>query len=189
MTIISILAAVLILSAYAFGCWRVIREMFLRPKKLSAMPTSTSTIAAAIAVEGVVLQMGNGASPQAWTSLCNLQDWNEPNQAETVDVTNVGDKWRRRISTLLDMGKMKAKVFWVMTEPTHENSVNAGVSGLRYLMIQQILTVFQVVYPNSVQSIDQFAAYVTGFQITGKVGGVFEAEVEFTANTGNPVLA
>jgi hypothetical protein len=153
------------------------------------MPTSTSLVASAIAVEGLVLQIGNGASPQVYNSICNLQDWNEPNTSETVDVTNVGDQYRRRVSTLLDLGKMKAKIFWVMTEPTHENSVNAGVSGLRYLWQQRILTSFQVVYPNNVQSVDRFMCYVTGFQITGKVGGVFEAEIEFTSNDGAPTLA
>jgi len=160
----------------------------LRPEPLYAMPTSTSLVAAAIAVQGVVLQVGNGASPQVFNSICNVQEWNEPNTTETADVTNVGDSYRRRIATLLDLGKMKFKIFWVMTEPTHQDAVNAGISGLRYLWKNRLLTEFQVVYPNTIQSIDQFAAYVTSFQITGKVGGVFEAEIELTANDGAPTL-
>jgi hypothetical protein len=160
-----------------------------RLERAWAMPTSTSLVAAAIAVEGLVLQVGNGASPQVFNSICNLQDWNEPNVSETVDVTNVGDNYRRRIATLLDLGKMKAKIFWVMTEPTHQDAVNAGISGLRFLWKNQILTQFQVVYPNQNQSIDRFLAYVTSFSISGKVGGVFEAEIEFTANDGAPTLA
>lgn len=159
-----------------------------RPQRLEAMPTSTSAIASAIAVEGMVLQMGGGGSPQTYNSICNVQDWNEPDTSEVVDVTNVGDKWRRRIPTLLDLGKMKFKIFWVMREPTHQNGVTGAISGLRYIWINQILTNFQVVYPDAVQSADQFAAYVTSFSITGKVGGVFEAEIELTANTGGPVL-
>ena len=160
----------------------------LRPKPLYAMPTSTSLVAAAIAVEGMVLQIGNGASPQVYNSICNVQSWDEPNLSETVDITNVGDKYRRRIATLLDLGKMKAKVFWVMTEPTHQNAVNAGISGLRYIWQQQLLTSFKVVYPNTNQSIDVFLAYITSFQISGKVGGVFEAEIEFSSNDGAPQL-
>jgi len=184
-----IFAYTLVIAAYLLGAWRVMREMLRRPTRLDAMPTSTSLVASAIAVEGMVLQISNGASPAVFNSICNVQDWNEPDTSETVDVTNVGDKWRRRISTLLDMGKMKAKIFWVMTEPSHQNAVNAGIQGLRYIYIQQLLVQFQVVYPNQNQSIDRFYAYVTGFQITGKVGGVFEAEIEFTANDGNPLLA
>ena len=151
------------------------------------MPTSTSAIAAAIAVEGFVLQVGNG-SPVSYQSICNIQDWNEPNKSDVVDVTNVGDKYKRRISTLLDIGVCKAKLFWVMTEPTHQNAIANAISGLRYLWINQILTPFQVVYPNGVQSVDRFMCYVTGFAVTGKVGGVFEAEIKFTPNNGAPVL-
>jgi hypothetical protein len=182
------LALVAITGGYLFAAWRALRGL-MRPERLDAMPTSTSLVAAAIAVEGFVLQIGNGASPQVYNPICNVQDWNEPNISEVVDVTNVGDKYRRRIATLLDLGKMKFKIFWVMTEPTHQNAVNAGIQGLRYLWINQILTSFQAVYPNSNQSYDIFSAYVTSFSISGKVGGVFEAEIELTANTGAPILA
>ena len=185
----STLALVMVVVGWFFLAWTALREIFRKPEPLNAMPTSTSLVASAIAVEGMVLQISNGASPAVFNSICNVQDWNEPDTSETVDVTNVGDKWRRRISTLLDMGKMKAKIFWVMTEPSHQNAVNAGIQGLRYIYSQQLLVQFQVVYPNQNQSIDRFYAYVTGFQITGKVGGVFEAEIEFTANDGNPMLA
>jgi hypothetical protein len=151
------------------------------------MPISTSGIAAAIAVEGFVLQIGQG-SPVSFYSVCNIQDWNEANKSDVVDVTNVGDKYKRRISTLLDIGVCKAKLFWVMTEPTHANAISGAVAGLRYLWIQQILTAFQVVYPMSTQPVDRFNCYITSFSITGKVGGVFEVEVEFTPNDGAPLL-
>jgi hypothetical protein len=147
------------------------------------MPT-TSPLAAGIAVEGLLLQLGNGASPEVYTTIANVQDWNEPLKADTADVTNVGDAWRRRIATLLDMGAMKFKVFWVMAETTHWNQ---GVTGLRYLLTNRILGNWQIVYPNAQASTDVFTAYVTGFSVTGKVGGVFEAEVELS-NNGQPVL-
>lgn len=151
------------------------------------MPTSTSGIAAAIAVEGFVLQIGQG-SPVSYTSICNIKDWDEPNKSEVVDVTNVGDKYRRRIATLLDIGVCKATVFWVMTEPTHQNAVTGAIKGLRYLWINQILTPFQAVYPMSTQPVDQFMAFVTSFQVKGKVGDVFTADIEFTPDDGAPTL-
>lgn len=151
------------------------------------MPTSTSAIAAAIAVEGFVLQIGSG-SPVSFSSVCNIQDWDEPNKADVVEVTNVGDKYKRRISTLLDIGVCKAKIFWVMTEPSHQNAIAAAIAGLRSIWTNQNLVPFQVVYPNSVQSVDRFMCYVTSFSITGKVGHVFEAQIEFTPNDGAPLL-
>lgn len=185
--VVLIIAA--LVAVYALGAWRWLRSLFT-PERAYAIP-STSTIASAIAVEGFVLQAGNGASPLGWITMANIQDWNEPNMSEKVDVTNVGDNFRRRIPTLLDMGPVTFKVFWVMTEPTHQNaySVAIGSGGFRYMWRQQLLVNWQAVYPNTNQSVDQFAAYVTSFKITGKVGHVFEAEIELSPNTGSPVLA
>lgn len=144
----------------------------------------TSAIANSVAVEGLLLQLGNGASPEDFETIANVEDWNEPLKADTVDVTNVTNKWRARISTLLDMGSIKFKIFWVMTEGTHWNEPGA-VNGLRYMFTNRILGAWRVVYPNGLQSADIFDAYVTGFAVTGKVGGVFEAEIDL-ANSGEP---
>lgn len=152
-----------------------------------SFPSSTSGVAAGIAIEGFQLQAGNGASPETFTTICNVQDYNEPLLGETADVTNVGDKWRRRISTLLDMGKIKFKIFWVMEEATHENAISGNIRGLRYLFVNQILCNWKAIYPDANNSTDYFPAYVTGFSITGKVGGVFEAELELS-NDGAPTL-
>jgi hypothetical protein len=94
----------------------------------------------------------------------------------------VGDSWKRHFPTLHDMGKISFKVFWVMEEPTHNNA-----AGLRYLMVNSLLRNFAFVYPDGNSATDSFAAYVTGFQITGKVGGVFEASIELS-NSGAPSL-
>lgn len=151
------------------------------------MPSSTSTVAAAIAVENFQLQFGNGASPEVFTTVCNVSDFTLPLVGDTVEVTNVGDKWKRRISTLLDMGSMDFKVFWVMTEPTHENIVTGSIRGIRYLFINQILANCKAIYPDAGSSTDYFPAYVTKFSISGKVGGVFEASITLT-NSGPPTL-
>ena len=148
---------------------------------------ATSTIGAAIAVEGMLLQVGNGGSPQVYNTIANVADWNLPTVAETTDTTNVSDAWLRRITTLLDMGKIKFKIFWIMTEPTHSNIVRSGIQGIRNIMTNRILASWQVVYPDGLQSVDNFPAYVTGFTVTGKVGSVFEAEVELS-NNGQPTL-
>jgi hypothetical protein len=148
---------------------------------------STSAIAAGIAVEGFQLQFGNGASPEVFTTVCNVSDFQLPLVGDTVEVTNVGDKWKRRISTLLDMGKMTFKVFWVMTEPTHMNVVTGAIRGIRYLFIQQLLVNCKAIYNDGSTSTDYFPAYVTKFDINGKVGGVFEASIELT-NSGPPTM-
>lgn len=147
------------------------------------MAGSTSALGADVPVAGLLLQVGNGSSPESMTTIANVSDLNLPTKAETIDVTNVGDLWRRRAATLLDMGSIKFKIFWIPEEPTHRNSA----TGLRYMMINKILKDFQVIYNDGNASTDAFPAYVTSFSISGKVGGVLEADVELS-NSGAPSL-
>jgi len=150
---------------------------------------ATSPIASAIAVSGLLLQVGNNSSPETMQTIANVTDVALPVMSEVVDVTNVSDTWRRRFPTLLDMGKISAKIFWVMEEVTHRNAVNGGLvgAGLRYLLINRLKRDFQLVYPDGNSSTDAFAAYTTSFAITGKVGGVFEASMEWS-NDNAPSL-
>ena len=60
-------------------------------------------------------------------------------------------------------------------------------AGLRYLLINSLLRDYQAVYPDGNLSTDAWPAYTTSFAITGKVGNVFEAQIE-TANSGPPSL-
>ncbi len=150
---------------------------------------ATSPIASALAVAGVLLQVGNNSSPETMQTIANVTDLSLPVMSEVADVTNVSDSWRRRFPTLHDMGKISFKVFWVMEEVTHRNSVNGGTvgAGLRYLLVQSLKRDFQFVYSDGNSSTDAFPAYVTSFAITGKVGGVWEASVELS-NDGAPSL-
>lgn len=151
--------------------------------------SSTSPIGPAIAVEGLLLQMDNGSSPDTFATIANATDLSLPIMTDTVDVTNVGDSWKRHFPTLHDMGKINFKIYWVMEEVTHRNSAGGGTvgAGLRYLLITSQLRNFQFVYPDGNLSTDAFAAYVTEFAITGKVGGVFEATITLS-NSGAPQL-
>ena len=151
------------------------------------MPAGLSGVANGIAVQNFQLQVGNGGSPEVFTAITNIADYEEPLTAETADVTNVAMTWRARIATLLDMGKIKFKIFWVMEDPTQENAISGSVRGLRYLYYNRILANYKAIYPDSNSSTDFFPAYVTSFSITGKVGGVFEATIELS-NNGQPNL-
>lgn len=150
---------------------------------------STSLIAPAIGCRTTLLQVGNGSSPDTMQTIANATDLTLPIVAEVVDVTNLGDLWRRRIPTLLDMGTIAFKIHWVMEEATHRNSINGGAigAGLRYLLINQLLRNYQFVYPDGNNSTDAFPAYVTSFSITGTVGQVYTADINLS-NSGAPSL-
>lgn len=149
----------------------------------------TSLIAPALGVRGTLIQVGNNSSPDTMQTIANATDLTLPVTSEVVDVTALCDLWRRRIPTLLDMGTIAFKIFWVMEEPTHRNSVNGGAvgAGLRYLLVNQLLRNYQLVYPDGNSSTDAFPAYVTNFSITGAVGGVYTADINLS-NSGQPSL-
>ncbi len=154
------------------------------------MSAGTSLIADHISVSGLLLNVSNsGSSPDAFFTVCNVQDLMIPLASTEVLVTNVSDTWVRRVPTLLDMGKVTCAIFWVMEEPTHRNGVGGGsvATGLRYLFANKLLRDWQAIYPDGNNSTDAFSAYVTGFNISGKVGGVFTAAVSL-GTTGTPSL-
>lgn len=150
-------------------------------------PNQTSLIAAGLPTAGLVLQVDNGLSPDTFEVIANASELKLPTIAEVVDVTNFGDQWRRRIPTLLDMGKISFKIFWEMEDPSHNNSTPYG---LRYLLINRVLRNWQVVYPNGAypnESTDAFPAYVTSFEVTAAIGKVFEGQIDLS-NSGAPSL-
>lgn len=147
---------------------------------------STSVFGAQLGTEGLLIQVLTG-SPAVPVTIANASDVTLPTVANTVETTNFGDAWIRRFPTLLDMGKITFKVYFIPTEPTHDNQTSNAASGLRYLMINKILSTFKLVYPDTGASTDSFPAYVTSVSITGKVGGVFEGTIELS-NNGAPTL-
>lgn len=151
--------------------------------------SATSPQGPAVAVEGVLFNMDNGLSPDAFQTVTNISNISLPVIAMTVDVTNVGDNWVRRFPTLHDMGKIALKLFWQMTDVTQRNEAVEGVqvSGLRWNLINNALRIFQVQYNDEFNSQDVFPAYTTSFAVAGAVGKVWEAAVELS-NSGAPTL-
>jgi len=146
----------------------------------------TSTLGAQTITEGFQLQVGGGSSPASFQTIANASDLQLPLKADLVDVSNFGDNWHRRVTTLLDMGKITFKIYWIPLEATHRNE-SSPFDGLRYLFVNRVLAYWNFIYPDGYSSSDSFQAYVSGFSITGKVGGVFEAQIELS-NSGAPSL-
>ena len=147
----------------------------------------TSPQGPAVSTIGLQIQISANTSPANYFTVLNATDFKLPTKAETVDVTNFGDLWRRRIPTLLDMGDISFKVFWEMEEATHHAGVDGNCYGLRYLMLNRLLVQVQVIYPDGNNSTDEFPAYVTNFSVSGAQGKVFEAEITLS-NSGQPSL-
>ena len=138
---------------------------------------------------GFCLAVGNGGSPEVFTPVTNIEDFNLPVTTLVVETTNSADQWVSRQPTIGDMGKITMKGFWEMTDTSQYNGANIGTvaHGIRYLLINRLLTNFQAQYPNSAASVDEWPGYVTMFAITGKVKDVFHFSLEIV-NSGAPVL-
>jgi len=149
--------------------------------------SATSPLGAQQTVAGFLLQVGNAMSPDTFSTVANVSDFSLPLSAKIVETTNVGDTWIRRVATLLDMGKITFKIYWIMEEITHRNSNLNNILGLRYIFTQRILADWKAVYPDGNGSTDAFPAYCTGFNISGKVGDVFMGTCELS-NSGAPSL-
>lgn len=137
----------------------------------------------AIAVQGVLLQVGNGSSPETFQTISNISKFTFPMKAKVVDVSNVSDIWKNQIPTLLEIGDVTCEVFWVMEDPT----LNNQVGGLRNIFANKLKRDFQIIYNDGNSSTDAFKAYVTSFQITGQEADVFKAQVTFSG-TGQPSI-
>jgi hypothetical protein len=149
---------------------------------------STSTFGAQLGTQGVLIQANIG-SPAGFATIANATDWAMPMKSNTVETTNFGDAWIRRFPTLLDMGNITFKVYFIPLEPTHNNTIASTTTGLRYLLINKILTTFKIVYPDGSNTSDVFPAYVTDMAIDGKVGDVFHGSITLSNNGAPTTIA
>ena len=145
--------------------------------------------AAALAAINTLLQIGDGASPEVWTTVANVNDF-QPIQpsATVVDVTShsTGTPWRQKIITLLDAGKVQAKIFYVPKDGSHDDS-----TGLLSLLTNRTLTHFRIHFPDATYPAGTkftFYGYVSNFSINAPVAGVEEGTLTIEI-TGQPTLA
>ncbi len=141
---------------------------------------------AALAAINTLLQIGDQASPETWRTVANCNDFQPiAPSATVVDVTShsTGTPWRQKIITLLDAGKVTAKIFYVPTEGTHDDT-----TGLLALLTNRALTHFRIVFPDSPATKFTFFGYVSAFTINSPVAGVEEGSLTIEI-TGQPTLA
>ena len=151
------------------------------------MSALTSPLGHGLNFTNFTLAVGTGGSPESFTPIANIQDFNLPVTTVMVETTNSADNWVSRQPVIGDMGKITSKIFWEPNDTSMYNGANGGgvAPGLRYLLINRIKTDFQAQYPNG--TVDNFPGYVTNFGVTGKVKDVFMASLEIT-NSGAPAL-
>lgn len=127
----------------------------------------------AISSHGTLLKMGNGATPETFSTIAEVEDIDGPDMSlNTEDVTHHGSTggWEEHVGTTLSGGDVGFAINYVPTAPTQAALVTA--------MTNREETNFQVVYPNAGADGFGFAALVTSFKPKAPVKGKLAADVK-----------
>lgn len=138
----------------------------------------------AISAFGTLVKIGDGGSPENFTTVAELAKIDGPNmQANTIDVTvhNSGSPWRRFISGLIDGGELKLTINFVPQNATHNYS-----AGLLSDFVNRAKRNFQLVFPEGTTWL--LPTIITSFQTTSDPAGALTASVALKIN-GTPTLA
>lgn len=147
-----------------------------------------STIPIAQPAINTLLQRGNAASPEVFTTVANVGDMSWGLQANVVDVTShsTGVPWHEKLTTLLDGGDVTFPLFFVPS-----SSGQAGhndTSGLMEDFTNRTIRNWKLIFPDQAATTYYFSASINKFQIESKVADVLRASVSF-AVTGEPTFA
>ena len=140
---------------------------------------------AAISSYGTLLKIGDGGGPEVFTTIAEVMDIAGPSMSlGTHDVTNHSSTgaWKEVIPGLLEPGEVTFPIAFLPTNATHSQS-----AGLLKDMKNRTKRNFQVVFTNVGLTTWTFAAYVTGFETSMPVDGLFGADVTLKI-TGQPTL-
>lgn len=135
---------------------------------------------------GTLLKMGDGASPEVFTTIAEVLDISGPSLAldteETTSHSSTGG-WEEFVATILRSGEVSFSVNYDPVGATHDAS-----TGLISDMENRTLRNFQLVFPDTGSTTWSFAAYVTGFEPGMPVAGKLSADVSLKIS-GQPTLA
>lgn len=140
----------------------------------------------AIKAFGTLLKVGDGATPEVFTTVAEVTALNGPSLSQdTVDVTSHSSTggWAEHVATIIRAGEIGLEVNFVPTDDTQD-----AVAGLINDLEGQTLRNFQLVWPDSGSTTWSFAAYVTKFEPSAPVGGGLTASCTLLIS-GQPTLA
>ena len=135
---------------------------------------------------GTYLQIGDGGTPEAFTTISEVRDISGPSLAvDTEEVTNHDSAggWEEYVATIKRSGEVTFDINYEPTETTHD----AG-TGLIADMEALTFRNWQLVFTDPVATTWSFAAYVTGFEPSAPVAGALSASVTMKLS-GEPTLA
>lgn len=135
---------------------------------------------------GTLLQIGDGAVSQMFTTIGNVMNISGPSLAlETIDTTShdTADKFREFIGGLRDAGEVSFSVNFL---PSH--ATQSSTSGLIKDLEDATLRDFQIVFPFTAVVTWAITALVTGYTPTAPIDDKMTADVTLKVS-GKPTLS
>lgn len=117
---------------------------------------------------GTLLKVGDGGSPEAFTTIAEVLDISGPGTTlNTEDATNHDSGgWREPIPTILEGGEVTFELNYYKS---------ASQTSMRTDMTNRTKRNFQMVLPLTVPETLSFAGYVTNFEYSAPVEGILRA--------------
>lgn len=123
---------------------------------------------------GTYLKMGDGGTPEVFTTLVEVRDIDLPEISLETDEATSHDSngWEEVIGTILSGGEPKFEINWIPSDPTHDET-----TGALSAILNRTKKNWQIVLPGSVKTF-AFAAYLTKFTPKAPVKEKLAAEIE-----------
>lgn len=139
----------------------------------------------AIAGPGFLVQMGDGASPENFTTVGEVKDINGPTfKVDMTDVTNQSspDGYEEKIPSIKRSGDLTFDVHFQPADATHDSN-----TGLLAQLNNRTLKNWRITIPNNAK-MWRLAGYVSGNGIKMPVGGVMTGSITVSV-VGKPTLS
>lgn len=139
----------------------------------------------AIAGPGFLIQMGDGAAPENFTTVSEAKDLTGPTfKVDVTDVTNQSSPggYEEKMPSIKRSGDATFDVHFQPSDATHDAN-----TGLLAALNNRTLKNWRITIPNTAK-MWRFAGYVTGLQAKMPVAGVMTGSITISI-VGQPVLS
>jgi predicted secreted protein len=125
----------------------------------------------ALEAQGMLIKIGNGASPEVFTTISEIKTFSGPTgSAAVIDVTDLSSTAKEKRMGLADEGQLSFTINYIPDNTQH--------TLLRTRRASREETDFKMVFTDDSPSTTwSFSAFVTGFAVSGAVDNVVEANV------------
>lgn len=127
--------------------------------------------------KGTLVQLGDGASPEVFTTIGQVRSVAGPTtKAEVVDITthSTTGSWREKLAVLIDPGDISFPINW-----DHGDATHAFLTGLWNLFTNLTRRGYRMIFPHAAGYL-HFHGYVSSHAFAAPVDNVLSADITIT---------